>query len=579
MELLIIWCDASSGDASMNQFKLFFNLFFATTSLRLIIPNSVNHSFIHPFDHHVAILFSSSIGRDALTYTDPFFLSFFLSSCLFDKGGSGSNGQLGLGNCDDVSVPSLVPTTINDGDGVVITHIACGGYHSGYVSSDGSVHMSGGNDCGQLGLNDTTINNNNNNKAITQFTPINHFKQLNIKITKISCGWNHTVALSSDNRLWSWGSNSHFQLGFNTSLPSSNNINPTTTTTTTLNNIDKYNNNNNINNVDKQQEEDVKPKPTKQRIVLVKRKITKQDSQPTPRLIEGEGYRMVDIACGMRHSMALTSDGKLLVWGCNKFGQLSVDQVEEEEEEEEEEEKKKTTKMIIVVEKPTISNTNQRRVVSMATGAKHSIAQFDDGHIYSTGSNKYGQLGIGNTIDQRNFKQSIVLLDDHDNNNNNNTNNSNIDIYCGWNNSCIIKNKNSIYISGRGDYGILGNGEFNQHYLHFKRFNLPIQQDETNNNSTTMIIGFAMGTEHLMILIKQQNLVENNSTLYTVGWNEHFQLGREENVYPGCPDGDNQSIPYSVKSLSNILNLNPNPNPQSIQLGASGQSMIYINNK
>lgn len=63
--------------------------------------------------------------------------------------------------------------------------------------------MCGWNKNGQLGLSSQEVD-------ITRFSLI---RNLPDKIIKLSCGWNHTMALSESAGVFVWGSNSFGQLG------------------------------------------------------------------------------------------------------------------------------------------------------------------------------------------------------------------------------------------------------------------------------------------------------------------------------------------------------------------------------
>ena len=77
----------------------------------------------------------------------------------------------------------------------------CGAYHTITLSNDGTLHSFGKNDQGQLGLG------HNNNISLP--TPI-----LNLpKISKISCGTNFAVCVDCEGFMWSFGSNYAGQLG------------------------------------------------------------------------------------------------------------------------------------------------------------------------------------------------------------------------------------------------------------------------------------------------------------------------------------------------------------------------------
>lgn len=63
--------------------------------------------------------------------------------------------------------------------------------------------MCGWNKNGQLGLALPDVDT-------TTFSPL---ANLPCKMTKLSCGWNHTLALSEGGLVFAWGSNAFGQLG------------------------------------------------------------------------------------------------------------------------------------------------------------------------------------------------------------------------------------------------------------------------------------------------------------------------------------------------------------------------------
>jgi alpha-tubulin suppressor-like RCC1 family protein len=88
----------------------------------------------------------------------------------------------------------------------------------------------------------------------------------------------------------------------------------------------------------------------------------------------GRPCELVDFACGMEHSLALTKEGQLFSWGNNSYGQLG---------------RSTTSSSPLLVSFPD-PNT---RVVQVACGAFYSAALTDDGSVYTWGSNSYRQLG------------------------------------------------------------------------------------------------------------------------------------------------------------------------------------------
>jgi len=110
-------------------------------------------------------------------------------------------GQLGLGH---TTTPQSTPQEITYFNGINITQIACGGDHTIFLASDGSVYGCGYNGYGQLGFGHTTTPQSTIQK-------ITHFN--GTTITQIACGQNHTIFLASDGIIYGCGRNEYGQLG------------------------------------------------------------------------------------------------------------------------------------------------------------------------------------------------------------------------------------------------------------------------------------------------------------------------------------------------------------------------------
>ncbi|KAK8382123.1 hypothetical protein O3P69_015233 [Scylla paramamosain] len=135
----------------------------------------------------------------------------------------GHNGycQLGNGSTNQGLTPYLVTTHLHNKR---VTRIAAGSHHSLALTEEGEVLAWGQNNYGQTssmavmdngevygwGLNSSGqlgLGNNVNQQSPSRVTALQGV------ITKIVCGYSHTLALSDEGNLWAWGANSYGQLG------------------------------------------------------------------------------------------------------------------------------------------------------------------------------------------------------------------------------------------------------------------------------------------------------------------------------------------------------------------------------
>ncbi|CAG4993690.1 unnamed protein product [Parnassius apollo] len=85
-----------------------------------------------------------------------------------------------------------------------VIQIACGSYHSIALTNNGDLYSWGANSFGQCGLGNMT------NK---ETTPQQITSLLGVPISLVACGSNHTFVLSKSGAVFGWGKNMHGQLG------------------------------------------------------------------------------------------------------------------------------------------------------------------------------------------------------------------------------------------------------------------------------------------------------------------------------------------------------------------------------
>ena len=120
--------------------------------------------------------------------------------------GNNQQGQLGLGLNSESSYLAT-PQTIGVFKRVEIKSVACGPEHSAFIAKNGEVYTCGNADNGKLGLGDSVLSTLSNVQLIPRAV-------LGIpNIRKISCGVDHTVAVDYFSKVWVWGSNWKGKLG------------------------------------------------------------------------------------------------------------------------------------------------------------------------------------------------------------------------------------------------------------------------------------------------------------------------------------------------------------------------------
>ena len=89
------------------------------------------------------------------------------------------------------------------------------------------------------------------------------------------------------------------------------------------------------------------------------------------------------ISCGFKHSMALSNEGELFVFGSNGRGQIGM-------------------KEIAKIEKPT-GVPSLPEIVSISCRYAYSAIIDCEGCVWTCGSNGYGQLGVADITERKIF--------------------------------------------------------------------------------------------------------------------------------------------------------------------------------
>ena len=102
--------------------------------------------------------------------------------------GEGKFGRLGHGTERNCHSPRLVESLLGKNP----VQVACGGFHTAAITEDGKMWTFGGGEHGQLGHGD----------KVNKVKPTVVQALEGIFVSQITCGWSHSVALTSKGRVY-----------------------------------------------------------------------------------------------------------------------------------------------------------------------------------------------------------------------------------------------------------------------------------------------------------------------------------------------------------------------------------------
>ncbi|KAL3357982.1 hypothetical protein AABB24_015222 [Solanum stoloniferum] len=217
-----------------------------------------------------------------------------------------------------------------------------------------------------------------------------------VKITSVAAGGRHTLALSDVGQVWGWGYGGEGQLGLGSRI----------------------------------------------KIVASPHLIPCLDasSHDGPDRSLGSqkhkalGSYIKSISCGGRHSAVITDTGVLLTFGWGLYGQCGLGNTND-------------------VLRPTcVSSLLNTRIEAVAGGLWHSVCLCDHGRVYTFGGNQFGQLGLGTGTDHTETSPRLVDAPILENKN------AKV-VSCGARHSAIMTDDSKIYSWGWNKYGQLGLGD------------------------------------------------------------------------------------------------------------------------
>lgn len=282
--------------------------------------------------------------------------------------GANSHGQLGLGY---VSEQVTQPTRVDDLPDNISEPSICtavgGGGHTFLLTAQGRLFGAGWNTSGQVG-DGTQV------RAVAGFQLIRGLEGHHM--VAVACGWAHSIALSRSGQVWVWGSNSHGQLGLPkdevpfTSLPICLDLMNVVSVSAGLRHTAVATRDGRVYTWGQGHRGQLGHIDSEGQMVKL---------QPTPRVVDHMEGKVSCVACGQNTTYGLTTEGHVLAWGDNKWGQLAHD-----------------PRNVAYFTCPLTIPHNYfggERVVWLRVGWTHCVVGVASGAVYVWGRADYGQLG------------------------------------------------------------------------------------------------------------------------------------------------------------------------------------------
>lgn len=290
--------------------------------------------------------------------------------------GKNKDGELGINSTKDVSLPRPCKSLGNRN----IIHVSSGGQHSSAIDSTGRLSTCGSYLHGKLGIEDLST------VAVLVFTPVTSLKDRVVK--QVACGDYHTLCLLEDGNVYTWGGTLHKKLG----QRGSQDISRLGLVSTFVGKNVVYVDCGDFHSV--ALTADGRLYSWGGGGSFFNRGQCGHghtNDLETPEPLEFfKGTAVKQVSCGGYHTLALTDRQEVYAWGSGLYGECGFGEFLNTA----------TPKLVLTPWIKKASEDRYGQICAVSGGGHHSLLLTNQGFVLSFGFGSHGQLGLRNTANQ-----------------------------------------------------------------------------------------------------------------------------------------------------------------------------------
>eukprot|EP00762_Andalucia_godoyi_P005777 ANDGO_06915.mRNA.1 Ultraviolet-B receptor UVR8 len=258
------------------------------------------------------------------------------------------------------TVSSIVPSAVTAQSQLQFLSVACTAAATFAIDSTGSLWTFGENSFGRCGVRDPSM----------IFDPLCVWDSAKrgVRLIAVACGYSHTIVLDEMGRAYGFGKSDRGQTGVDLLRASLQN-----------------------------------PEPVANSPATKQSPVVRADCVFSPTMIQDlAGEKIVKIAAGFAHSVALSSTGNVYIWGKYQGGTWLDEQDRQAQVNKTKPQSFLSKRFNVASAVPFPSDATRPRkmmafsqlVVNVAAGQHHTLVETQDGKIWAFGMNRHGQVYV-----------------------------------------------------------------------------------------------------------------------------------------------------------------------------------------